>query len=58
MAYDLLFVPAISCEIERVFSVTKHLIAPHMARLEDEMIEVRECLCYWVKAGLVELQTA
>lgn len=56
MAYDLISIPATSCECERVFSGTKHLVTPQTARLTDKTIEQRECLRQWIKSGLIELQ--
>lgn len=56
MAYDLISIPATSCECERVFSGTKHLITPQTARMTDKTIEERECLRQWIMGGLYQLQ--
>lgn len=56
MAFDLLSIPATSCDVERVFSSTKRLITPSAASLKDNTIEMRECLRQWLRAGLIELQ--
>jgi hAT family C-terminal dimerisation region len=36
MAFDLLSIPATSCDLERVFSDTKRMVAPRMNRMTDE----------------------
>lgn len=52
MAYDILSVPAMSSEVERVFSGTKLTISPNRNRLSEDIIEATECLNRWFKAGL------
>ena len=44
IALDLLSIPTMSCDLKRVFTDTKRLIAPRMNRMSDETIEKRECL--------------
>ena len=51
MAYDLLSIPAMSAETERVFSGTKLTISPNRNRLAEDIIEATECLNRWYKAG-------
>ena len=46
-AFDLLSVPAMSAECERVFSSTKRLITQDSNRLADDIIEATECLKAW-----------
>ena len=51
MALDLLSIPAMSAEWERVFSSSKILISDRRNRLKDDIIEANECLNYWYKKG-------
>ena len=52
MAYDILSIPAMSSETERVFSGAKLTISPTRNRLGDDIIEATECLNHWYKAGI------
>jgi hypothetical protein len=51
MAYDLLSIPAMSAETERVFSNTKLMISPNRTCLGADIVEAEECLQAWYKAG-------
>jgi hAT family C-terminal dimerisation region len=51
MALDLLSIPAIAAECERVFSSSKILISDHRNSLSDDIIEANECVRHWVKKG-------
>ena len=52
MAFDILSIPAMSSETERVFSGTKLTLSPARNRLGEDIIEATECLNRWYKAGL------
>jgi hypothetical protein len=52
MAFDLLSIPAMSAECERVFSSTKLLLSDRRARMKEDIIEASECLRAWVLAKL------
>ena len=52
MAFDILSIPAMSAEAERVFSGTKLTISSSRNRLGDDIIEATECLNHWYKHGL------
>jgi hypothetical protein len=54
MALDLLSIPAMAAECERVFSSSKILISDHWNRLRDDIIEANECLRYWHQKGYFE----
>jgi hypothetical protein len=56
MALDLLSIPAMSAECERVFSSSKILISDHRNRLREDVIEANECLRYWHQKGYFEYQ--
>lgn len=47
MALDLISIPAMSAEVERVFSSAKRLITPDRNRLSDTTIEILQLLKYW-----------
>jgi hypothetical protein len=47
MALDLLSIPAMSTEVERVFSSAKRLVTADRNRLQDNTIEVLQLLKYW-----------
>jgi hypothetical protein len=51
-AYDLLSIPAMSAEVERIFSSAKRTISPDRHRLSDETIEQLELLRNWWLRGL------
>lgn len=46
-ALDLLSIPAMSAELERVFSQAKHTVTPTRNRLSADTIEVLELLRHW-----------
>ena len=48
---DLLSIPAMAAECERVFSSTKILILDYRNRLKDDVIEANECIRYWIRKG-------
>jgi hypothetical protein len=52
-ALDLLSIPAMSAEIERVFSSTKRLISADRNHLNPETIENLSLLKYWYQHGIV-----
>jgi len=52
MAFDMLSIPAMSAETERVFSGAKLTISPSRNRLGEDIIEATECLNRWYRAGL------
>ena len=51
MAFDVLSIPAMSAECERVFSCTKLLLTDQRARMKEDIIEASECLRSWLLAG-------
>jgi hAT family C-terminal dimerisation region len=52
MALDLLSIPAMSAETERVFSGAKLTISPNRNRFGEDIIEATECLNRWYRTGL------
>ncbi len=47
LAYDMLSIPAMSTECERLFSSAKLLLTDQRQRLKDDIIEANECLRAW-----------
>jgi hypothetical protein len=54
MAHSLHSIPAMSAEVETVFSSSKLLISDRLHRLGDDVICAAECMKSWEKAGIVE----
>ena len=52
MAFDFLYIPAMSAECERVFSDTKLTISDNRCRLRAQIIEAIEYEGRWMRAGL------
>jgi hypothetical protein len=48
MVFDLLSIPVISCECERVFSGVKKTISDYRGQLGINIIEVLECDRAWL----------
>jgi len=53
MGVELMSIPAMSDEPERVFSSAKLHITDRRNRLGDDIIQASECLKSWVQQGLV-----
>jgi hypothetical protein len=53
MAIDILSIPPMSAEPERIFSGARRTISWDRFRLNPHIIERGECLKSWIKAGLV-----
>ena len=49
LAIDILSIPAMSAEPERVFSGARRTISWERAQLSPEQLEKAECLKYWSK---------
>jgi hypothetical protein len=56
MALCMHSIPAMSSEVERVFSSSKILISDRKNKLGDSVIQAVECLKSWEKAGLVKAE--
>lgn len=54
MAFDLFSIPAMSSEVERVFSSSKRLITDDRNCLGSEVVEASETQKHWLKADLVQ----
>lgn len=51
-AYDLLSIPSMSAEDERVFSETGQYISDNRYSLGADIVEALECNNRWIKAGI------
>ncbi len=51
MALDVLSIPLMSAECERVFSAAKILISDRRNSLKEEVIEACSLLRHWLKAA-------
>ena len=51
MAIDILSIPPMSDEPERVFSGARRTVSWDRGQIEPETIEMRECLKHWKKSG-------
>ena len=52
MAYDLLAIPVMSLEVERVFSGARNTMNDHRTRLGAAIFEITELEKQWMRAGL------
>ena len=55
IALDVLAIPAMSAEVERVFSSTGLLITARWNRLKDDIVEAVECMKSWASDGPASL---
>lgn len=53
MAIDILSIPPMSDEPERVFSGARRTVSWDRGQLEPETIELRECLKHWKTSGIL-----
>jgi hypothetical protein len=53
MALDILSIPTMLAELERLFSAAKITIIDHRNQLGIESIEAIECLKSWIRKGSV-----
>jgi hypothetical protein len=54
MAINILSIPLMSDELERVFLGGRHTVAWDRAQMEAETIEMRECLKHWKRSGILD----
>ena len=56
-AWDTLSIPAMSTELERVFSQAKRTITSDRNRLAPATFEALQCLKYWIDRGHYDIGT-
>jgi hypothetical protein len=54
MAIDILSIPPMSDEPERVFSGARRIVSWDKGQIELETIEMRECLKHWKRSGILD----
>jgi len=54
MAIDILSIPAMSDELERVFSGARRTISWKRGQLDSKTIGMTECLKHWKKSGILD----
>ena len=54
MAIDILSIPSMSDEPERVFSGAHRTVNWDRGQLEPETIKIRECLKHWERSGILD----
>jgi hypothetical protein len=54
MAINILSIPPMSDEPERVFSGARHTISWDRGKMKVETIEIRECLKHWKRSGILD----
>jgi hypothetical protein len=54
MAIDILSIPPMSDELERVFSRACRIVSWDRGQIEVETIEIRECLKHWKRSGILD----
>ena len=54
MAIDILSIPPMSDELERVFSRARRIVSWDRGQMEVETIEIRECLKHWKRSGILD----
>jgi hypothetical protein len=55
MAIDILSIPAMSAEPERIFSGGRRTISWDRAQLEAETVEKLECLKHWERSSILDI---
>jgi hypothetical protein len=53
MAIDILSIPPMSDEPERVFSGVRRTVSWDRGQIKPEIIEMRECLKHWKRNGIL-----
>jgi hypothetical protein len=53
MALDILSIPAMSDEPERVFSGARHTVSWERSQLDVQTLECIECLKHWKRSGIL-----
>ncbi|KIW05497.1 uncharacterized protein PV09_03380 [Verruconis gallopava] len=58
MALDMLSIPAMSDEPERLFSRLGHMVTKHRNHLKPQTIQATQCLQSWAKAKIIDLKAS
>jgi hypothetical protein len=55
MAIDILSIPSMSDEPERVFLRARRTVSWDRGQMKPEIIEIRECFKHWKKSGILNV---
>ena len=55
MALDVMTIPAMSADVERLFSKIGIMVTDKRSHLDVVIISIAQVLCSWLRAGLIEL---
>jgi hypothetical protein len=55
MAINILSIPPMSDEPERVFLGARRTVTWDRGQMEAETIEIKECLKHWKKSGILDI---
>lgn len=53
MAIDILSIPAMSAEVERIFSGARRTVSWDRTQMTAETLEIVECLKHWKRSGIL-----
>jgi hypothetical protein len=54
MVIDILSIPAINDEPEKIFSGARRTVSWNKGQIMSEIMEWRECLKYWKRSGILD----
>ena len=57
MARDILSIPYIADEAERIFSFLEYLVSPRRSKIQSKLIQASECLGYQDREGFIKIGT-
>jgi hypothetical protein len=55
MAIDLLSIPAMSSEPERIFSLAGYMVTAQRGRLQADIIGAAQCISSWERSGAIQI---
>ncbi|KAG9383025.1 Dimer-Tnp-hAT domain containing protein [Pyrenophora tritici-repentis] len=58
LALDVLSIPALSCECERLFSELGDLLEPRRRAIKPQLLAAIQCVRRWQRAGLGDVEVA
>ena len=55
IAINILSIPLISDELEKVFSGARRIVSQDRGQMEPKTMEMRECLKHWKRSGILDI---
>jgi hypothetical protein len=55
MAIDLISVPAMSSEPERIFSLAGQMVTAQRGRLKADLVGAAQCISSWERSGVIQI---